>query len=126
MKANLSKLIKLDRIPSKYYSPKNELEKVALCRDENVYLEIFDSPDEGADAEVRRIIDIINTTVEVKGKCVLALGAGNATHIVYEHLIEAYREGRVSFRNVIVFNISEFYPIYEEGPSTLTLSLIHI
>lgn len=119
MKANLSKLIKLDRIPSKYYSPKNELEKVALCRDENVYLEIFDSPDDGADAEVRRIIDIINTTVEVKGKCVLALGAGNATHIVYERLIEAYREGRVSFRNVIVFNISEFYPIYEEGPSTL-------
>lgn len=119
MKANLSKLIKLDRIPSKYYSPKNELEKVALCRDENVYLEIFDSPDEGADAEANRIIDIINTTVDVKGKCVLGLGAGNATHIVYDRLIKAYHEGKVSFRNVIVFNISEFYPIYEEGPSTL-------
>ncbi len=119
MKANLSKLIKLDRVPSKYYSPKNELEKVTLCRDENVYLEIYETADEGAEAEAQRIIDIINTTVDVKGKCVLALGAGNGTHIVYEHLIKAYREGRVSFRNVIVFNISEFYPISEEGPSTL-------
>lgn len=120
MKANLSKLIKLDRIPEKYYSPKNELEKVALCRDENVALEIYETVDEGAEAEAQRIADIINTTVERKGKCVLAMGAGNATHNVYEHLIELYRNGKVSFNNVIVFNVSEFYPLVEGGPSTLT------
>ena len=119
MKANLSKLIKLDRIPQKYYSPKNEIEKVALCRDENVSLEIFETVDEGAQSEAKRIADIINNTVAQKGKCVLAMGAGNATHNVYDRLIELYRNGYVSFRNVIVFNISEFYPIVEGGPSTL-------
>ncbi len=118
MKYNLSRNIKLDRIPKKYYSPKNELEKVALCRDENVYLEIFETPGDGARAEAQRIADIINHTVEVKGKCVLALGAGNATHPVYECLIDMYRKGEVSFRNVMVFNLCEFYPLLPDGPST--------
>lgn len=114
MKPNLSSLIKLDRIPERYYMPKNEIEKVALCRDENVYLEIFPSGLRGRCAEARRIVNVINTTVETKGKCVLAMGAGNATHIVYEHLIELYQAGQVSFRNVIIFNISEFYPLMPE------------
>lgn len=118
MKANLSRLIKLDRIPERYYSPSNEVEKVALSRDEKVYVDIYDSVDSGAHAEAARIADIINRSVETKGKCVLGLGAGIGTHVVYRHLIELYKRGKVSFRNVIIFNISEFYPEGEGVPST--------
>ena len=119
MKANLSKTIKLDRIPERYFSPKNEVEKAALSREEKVYVEIFESVVEGALAEARRIADQINRCVETKGKCVLALGAGNGTHAVYEQLIKLNHQGKVSFRKVIVFNISEFYPTTENAPSTL-------
>jgi len=119
MKANLSKTIKLDRIPERYFSPKNEVEKAALSREEKVYVEIFESVVEGALAEAKRVADLINRCVETKGKCVLALGAGNGTHAVYEQLIKLNHQGKVSFSKVIVFNISEFYPTTENAPSTL-------
>ena len=119
MRPNLSKLIKLDRVPERYYAPKNEVEMAALSREEKIYVEISESIVEGAMAEARRIADIINNSVATKGKCVLALGAGNGTHAVYEQLIRLNHEGQVSFRKVIVFNISEFYPTGDATPSTL-------
>lgn len=130
MKANLSKLIKLDRIPERYYAPANEVEKAALSREEKITVDIFESVVDGARIEAERIAKLINHAVEAKGKCVLALGAGNGTHSVYQSLIELNRRGKVSFRNVIVFNISEFYPTGEGMPSTLqrlhTLLLDHV
>ncbi|MDE7376951.1 MAG: PIG-L family deacetylase [Muribaculaceae bacterium] len=119
MKTNLSRLIKLDRVSEKYYSPSNEVEKAALSRDEKVYLEIYDSVEAGATAQAKRLVEIINHSVETKGKCVLALGAGNSTHPVYHELVRLNHEGRVSFQKVIVFNISEFYPSGEGLPTTL-------
>ena len=118
MKANLSRLIKLDRIPEKYYSPASEVERVAISREENVYVEIYESVDEASRREAERIANLVNQAVETKGKCVLALGAGNCTHSTYQALIDLYRKGKISFRNVIVFNISEFYSKDGNGPST--------
>ncbi len=119
MKPNLSRLIKLDRIPERYYAPKNEVEKAALSREEKVYLEIFDSIAEGSEAEAKKIAQVINHNVETRGKCVLALGAGVGTHSIYSALIDMYKRGQVSFRNVVVFNISEFFPSGDGQPSTL-------
>lgn len=53
------------------------------------------------------------------GYCVLALGAGISTHSVYARLIELYDAGSVSFKDVIVFNTSELFPLNPEGPSTM-------
>lgn len=119
MKPNLSKLIKLDRIPEKYYAPKNEVEKAALCREEKINVDIYESVLDGAREEAVKIAEFINKTVAAKGKCVLSIGAGKAALVVYEHLIKLYQEGKVSFKKVIVFNLNEFYPYTPEGPSTL-------
>lgn len=130
MKPNLSKLIKLDRIPERYYAPKNDVEKAALCREEKINVDIFESVLDGAREEALRIAEFINQTVAAKGKCVLAIGAGKATLVVYEQLIKLYQEGKVSFKKVIVFNLNEFYPLNPEGPSTIqrlkTVFLNHI
>ena len=56
----------------------------------------------------------------MKGKCVMVLGAGNSTHPVYASLIRRYKAGEVDFKDVVVFNISEFFPLNPGGPSTLT------
>ena len=119
MKPNLSKLIKLDRIPERYYAPKNDVEKAALCREEKINVDIYESVLDGAREEALRIAEFINHTVAAKGKCVMAIGAGKAAHVVYEQLISLYQEGKVSFKKVIVFNLNEFYPYNAEGPSTL-------
>lgn len=119
MKTNLSSQIKLDRIPIRYYQPEGEIEKAALTRDEKVYTKIFETTTDGNEYMARKIVDIIHRNVARKGRCVLALGAGINTHPVYTRLIELYEAGEISFEKVIVFNLTEFFPLVENGPSTL-------
>jgi len=119
MKTNLSSQIKLDRIPRRYYDPQGEIELAALTRDEKVYTRIFETVTDGSRYVAERIVRIINRTVASRGKCVIALGAGTSTHSAYAELISLYRQGAVSFDNVIFYNISEFFPLTENGPSTM-------
>lgn len=120
MKTNLSKLIKLEHIPHRYYAPKDEVELAALTREEKVDTLIFESMSDAADKEAQTIAEMIRKTVAQRGRCVMAIGAGNGTHMVYSSLIELYEKGELSFRNVTVFNISEFFPFEQDGPSTLS------
>ncbi len=119
MKTNLSSQIKLDHIPKRYYVPQSEIELAELTREEKVYTKIFETIGDGSKYLAEDIAEIIEKAIEKKGKCVLALGAGSNTHPVYEELINLHNEGRVSFKDVIVFNISDFFPINPNGPSTL-------
>ena len=119
MKTNLSKLIKLERIPRRYYAPKNEVELTALTREEKVDTSIFESMTDAARNEAQTIAEMIKKTVAQRGRCVMAVGAGNGTHVVYSSLVDMCEKGEVSFKDVVVFNISEFFPFESEGPSTL-------
>ncbi|MDE5661914.1 MAG: 6-phosphogluconolactonase, partial [Muribaculaceae bacterium] len=119
MKTDLSSQIKLDRIPRRYYNPESEIELAALRREEKLDTRIFETAGDGADFIASEIVRYIHRFITRKGKCVLALGAGNSTHRVYASLIKLYNEGKVTFRDVVVFNISEFFPLKEGGPSTL-------
>ncbi|MDE6176361.1 MAG: 6-phosphogluconolactonase, partial [Paramuribaculum sp.] len=119
MKNNLSSQIKLDRIPRRLYDPQSEIELTALTREEKVFTRIFETVDDGSNFLADCVVRYIKRNIDKKGKCVLALGAGQSTLSVYARLIELYKQGCVSFRDVIVFNTSEFFPIVENGPSTL-------
>lgn len=119
MKTNLTSLIKLDRIPRRYYRPDNEIELAAVSREEKVNTKIYESSAEGSDFIASEIVRYINRFVSEKGKCVIALGAGLSTHPAYASLIRMHKEGKVNFSNVIVYNISEFFPLVKNGPSTL-------
>ncbi len=119
MKTNLTSLIKLDRIPRRYYRPDNEIELAAVSREEKVNTKIYESSSEGSDFIASEIVRYINRFVSEKGKCVIALGAGLSTHPAYASLIRMHKEGKVDFSNVIVYNISEFFPLVKNGPSTL-------
>lgn len=112
MKTNLSSQIKLDHISRRYYDPQTELEQTALTREEKIYTRIFETVDDGSDYLADNVVKVIKRAVDKKGKCVLALGAGNSTLNVYARLIQLYNEGRVSFADVVVFNISEFSPFF--------------
>ena len=119
MKNDLSSQIKLDRIPRRYYHPDSEIELAALSREEKVFTRIFENASDGADFVAAEMVRYINRYVQYKGKCVLALGSGISTHRAYASLIRMYRESKVSLKNVVVFNIDEFFPLREGGPSTL-------
>lgn len=119
MKTDLSSQIKLDMIPRRYYNPDNEIELTALRREEKLFTAIFETAAEGADFLAEQLAKYINRYTTKKGKCVMALGAGTSTHRAYAALIKLYKEGKVDFSNVIVFSVSEFFPLSPEGPSTL-------
>ena len=119
MKTNLSSQIKLDRIPSRYYNPQTDIELASLTRMEKIYTRIFENANDGSEYLANQVVRAIRLGIEDHGKCVIVLGAGLSTHNVYARLIEMYKRGEVSFRDVIVFNVSEFFPLTPDGPSTL-------
>ncbi len=121
MKTDLSSQIKLDRIPRRYYNPDTEVELTALRRKEKIDTRVFETADDGADFLAGEIVKYIKRYTERKGKCVIALGAGQSTHRVYAALLALYAKKEVDFSKVVVFNISEFFPLNPEGPSTLAL-----
>ncbi len=121
MKTNLSSQIKLDLIPRRYYDPQGEVELTAITREEKVYTRIFETVNEGSKYIAENIVKYINRFISEKGYCVLALGSGMNTHSVYAELINLYKEGKVSFKNVKVFSIGEFFPLIPNGPCTLNL-----
>ncbi len=118
MRTDLSSQIKLDRIPRRYYAPETEIEAAALSKEEKLDIRISETANDGAEAVANYIVKHINRYKNKKGKCVLALGAGNSTHRAYAALVEKYRQGLVDFKNVVIFNLAEFFPIGDDKPST--------
>ena len=49
---------------------------------------------------------------------VLGLPTGSSPEGMYANLVEAYRQGRVSFRNVITFNMDEYVGLPESHPES--------
>ncbi|MDE6528091.1 MAG: PIG-L family deacetylase, partial [Muribaculaceae bacterium] len=84
-----------------------------------IYTRIFETSDDGSEYLARHIADVIRRNVAAKNRCVMALGSGRSTHSVYASLIAMYERGEVSFDRVIVFTLSEFFPLIPDGPSTL-------
>ena len=119
MKNNLSSLIKLDMIPRRYYDPQGEIELAALTRKEKIYTRIFETAAQGSNYLAEQIAKAIDRSVKAKGRCVMALGSGTSTHSAYAAVIHLVKEGKVSFKDVVVYSLSEFYPLTPDGPSTL-------
>lgn len=119
MKTDLTSQIKLDQIPQRYFRPASELQLAAITREEKIDTRIYENVAAGSQFVAREIARYIRRYTEMKGKCVLALGSGVNTHGAYAELIRLYQAGEVSFANVIVYTLSEFFPLIPEGPSTL-------
>ena len=47
--------------------------------------------------------------------CVLALAGGNSPRNVYSALVRMHKEEGLSFRNVVVFNLYEYYQLDNAG-----------
>ena len=128
MKTNLSSQIKLDRIAQKYYRPDNAFERAALTRFERIYTDIHESSSEASLEAAKEIKQLIKQTQQENRNCVLALTAGNQAHGVYQELVRLHKEEALSFENVVVFNVCEFFPTADAShtiSNTLDEQLIH-
>ncbi|MDR0231735.1 MAG: glucosamine-6-phosphate deaminase [Dysgonamonadaceae bacterium] len=82
---------------------------------ENLPVSIFNDVETASDLVAKRVAQLIREKA-IKGEnCVLGLIAGSTAVGVYEKLVEMHKEGNLSFKNVIAFNIDEYYPLGKTG-----------
>ena len=107
MKTDLKTNIKFYQVSSRYYRPENEIELASLTRYEKVYTKVMESADEGAREAAFDVASVINRCVENKGRCVIGFGSGRYVSKVYDELVKLYFADKVSFADVVAFNLSE-------------------
>ena len=81
------------------------------CKFEKIHTEIFDDSDEASATVAREIAELIKTKAERKEKCVLGLATGSSPKNVYNELVRLHQQEGLSFKNVVTFNLDEYYPM---------------
>ncbi len=82
---------------------------------EKIHNVIFDNSKSGSKAVAREIADLIIYKQSKKQKCILGLATGSSPITVYEELVNIHKKEKLSFKNVITFNLDEYYPISSEN-----------
>lgn len=83
-------------------------------RYEKVPVSIFTDAEIASELVAKQIASLIREKAKKKELCVLGLITGSTAIGVYERLTYLHKKEQLSFKNVIVFNIDEYYPIAED------------
>ncbi len=78
---------------------------------EKLPVSIFNEVETASDLVAKRVAQEIKEKSRQGKNCVLGLIAGSTAVGVYEKLVEMHQKENLSFKNVIVFNIDEYYPL---------------
>jgi glucosamine-6-phosphate deaminase len=78
---------------------------------ERIKTKVFDSAKEGSKHIAKSIIDLIEERNKTDEKTVLGLATGSSPIQLYQELIKQYKKRQVSFKNVVTFNLDEYYPM---------------
>lgn len=78
---------------------------------EKIPVKIFPSANEGSLFVAQEIAATIREKQHKKEKCVLGLATGSTPKSLYDELVRMHKEEKLSFKNVITFNLDEYYPI---------------
>ena len=80
-------------------------------RFEKIHSIIFDDSKNGSLAIAREISDLIKKKKKQNKNCLLGLATGSSPIYVYHELVRMHKEDGLSFKNVICFNLDEYYPM---------------
>ena len=78
---------------------------------EKIPVKIFPNQQTASLQIAREIAAFIREKQSKKQKCVLGLATGSTPKSLYTELVRMHREEKLSFKNVITFNLDEYYPI---------------
>lgn len=82
---------------------------------ERIPVQIFPDLTEGSLFAAGEIAKVIRDKQSRGETCVLGLATGSTPKTVYEELVRMHREEGLSFKNVVTFNLDEYYPIEKEA-----------
>lgn len=78
---------------------------------EKIPTRVFNSSDEASKKVAAEIIDLIREKEKQNEYAVLGLSTGSSPTGVYDELVRMHKEEGFSFKNVITFNLDEYYPM---------------
>ncbi|WP_431215528.1 glucosamine-6-phosphate deaminase [Puia sp. P3] len=82
---------------------------------EKIPVKIFGSLGEGSRFIGKEIASLIREKDAKGEKTVLGLATGSSPKSLYSELVRLHREEKLSFKNVITFNLDEYYPIENDA-----------
>ena len=115
MKLNLSSQIVLNQIPEEFYRPATAIECSEITRFEKVPTDIFPTIEEGAVDIANQLEADIKKREQEGRKYVMGVGSGSSLIPIFQELIKRHQAGKLSFKNVVVFNAYEYFPLSEEN-----------
>ena len=118
MRTNLSSQISLNRVSPRYYRPGNAVERSVLTRLEKIPTNIFETSEEGVVQIANEIVAKIQDRQREGKFCTIAIGTGASLRPLFTELIRKHKDEGVSFRNVVFFNLYEYYPLTEGAGSS--------
>lgn len=85
---------------------------------EKLPIKIVENKEEGAIEIASIIADIIREKTVQGKKTVLGLATGSSPILIYQELIRLHKEENLSFRNVVTFNLDEYFPMAPESKNS--------
>jgi len=80
-------------------------------RFENIDTIVFENSTSASKAVAKEIADLIRVKQAQKQPCILGLATGSSPKGLYAELVRLHNEEDLSFKNVISFNLDEYYPM---------------
>lgn len=114
MRYDLSSEITLEMIPERYYQATDMIEGLRQRRFEKLRTNIYKDQREGSLFAANRIAALIREKGKRGDACFLGLSGGTSPLAVYDELVRMHKEEQLSFQHVVIFNVSEFFPIYDD------------
>ncbi|WEK33711.1 MAG: glucosamine-6-phosphate deaminase [Candidatus Pseudobacter hemicellulosilyticus] len=82
---------------------------------EKIPVNIHPSLKEGSVAVAKEVAALIRSKQAAKEKCILGLATGSTPRSMYAELVRMHKQEGLSFKNVVTFNLDEYYPIEHDA-----------
>src|SRR5215510_9349071 len=85
---------------------------------EKIPTSIYPSADVASKSVAKEIADLIRAKQKEGKKAILGLATGSSPKKVYAELIRLHKMEGLSFKNVISYNLDEYYPMQPSAPQS--------
>jgi glucosamine-6-phosphate deaminase len=85
---------------------------------ERIRTEVFETPDAAVGQVAQRLAELIRSRSATGRRVVLGLATGSTPVKLYRELVRLHQEEALSFRNVVTFNLDEYYGLSPEHPES--------
>ena len=92
---------------------------------ERLPVKIFESNQEASIAIARQMADLIRSKASEGKPAVLGLATGSSPIKVYQELVRQHKEEGLSFKNVVTFNLDEYYPMKKDSSKSYHYFMHH-